>query len=254
MTRVRWIQSRVQANGFSPGAVDGRMGPNTRRAVRQFQAANHLKVDGIVGDQTWAALMSGPEVTGPAEVLSAERQALLDVLAAEVGVPGTVEQVLRSAIETLGWREAPDGSNDGPEVGQISSGYFSAEDEDTYGKPPWCALAISYWLREGLAVGDYSATPFGRRFGAVAQIEAWAKREDRFTVARAGREAPVGAIFTMSRSGSGSDPSTAIRAGHTGFVLRNDGSRVVTLEGNTSNAVKSRSRRKTTLRGWVRWW
>jgi hypothetical protein len=36
--------------------LDGVYGPKTALGVKQFQAANHLKVDGIVGPATWAAL------------------------------------------------------------------------------------------------------------------------------------------------------------------------------------------------------
>lgn len=37
-------------------AVDGIFGPETKRNVRQYQADKGLKVDGIVGVNTWAAL------------------------------------------------------------------------------------------------------------------------------------------------------------------------------------------------------
>jgi murein L,D-transpeptidase YcbB/YkuD len=36
--------------------VDGIFGAGTHKAVREFQAANGLHVDGIVGTHTWAAL------------------------------------------------------------------------------------------------------------------------------------------------------------------------------------------------------
>jgi hypothetical protein len=50
------LQQRLTAKGFSPGAHDGDFGPATDRAVRSFQAARGLVVDGIVGPKTWGAL------------------------------------------------------------------------------------------------------------------------------------------------------------------------------------------------------
>lgn len=37
--------------------VDGIFGPNTEAAVRDFQQNENLSVDGIVGKQTWTALL-----------------------------------------------------------------------------------------------------------------------------------------------------------------------------------------------------
>jgi peptidoglycan hydrolase-like protein with peptidoglycan-binding domain len=36
--------------------VDGKMGKQTRKAVRDFQRANGLVVDGKVGKKTWSLL------------------------------------------------------------------------------------------------------------------------------------------------------------------------------------------------------
>ncbi|HEY9723896.1 MAG TPA: peptidoglycan-binding protein [Oscillatoriaceae cyanobacterium] len=55
-SNVRTIQQELQSAGFSPGGVDGIFGPNTANAVRAFQRARGLQVDGVVGPQTEAAL------------------------------------------------------------------------------------------------------------------------------------------------------------------------------------------------------
>lgn len=55
-TRVREIQLALRAAGFDPGSTDGRLGPRTKTAVREFQQANGLQADGKVGPRTWAKL------------------------------------------------------------------------------------------------------------------------------------------------------------------------------------------------------
>ena len=50
------LQTLLFDAGYSPGPVDGIFGTLTERAVRSFQSANGLLVDGLVGTQTLAAL------------------------------------------------------------------------------------------------------------------------------------------------------------------------------------------------------
>lgn len=54
--RVRTVQYLLRARGASL-SVDGLFGSATEQAVRQFQSARGLSVDGIVGTQTWEALI-----------------------------------------------------------------------------------------------------------------------------------------------------------------------------------------------------
>jgi peptidoglycan hydrolase-like protein with peptidoglycan-binding domain len=53
---VKRLQRTVANLGFDPGPVDGVFGRQTEEALRQFQAANALVVNGIAGPETWAAL------------------------------------------------------------------------------------------------------------------------------------------------------------------------------------------------------
>ena len=53
---VSRLQQGLYQLGYDPGTVDGIFGPNTERAVKEFQTNNGLDVDGIVGPRTWTAL------------------------------------------------------------------------------------------------------------------------------------------------------------------------------------------------------
>lgn len=53
---VRILQEALNAAGFDCGKADGIFGKNTQAAVKNYQRAHGLGVDGIVGRQTWTAL------------------------------------------------------------------------------------------------------------------------------------------------------------------------------------------------------
>lgn len=55
---IKQIQSLLTYLGYNPGAVDGADGANTQAAVRRFQQAEGLGVDGIAGSKTQAALLA----------------------------------------------------------------------------------------------------------------------------------------------------------------------------------------------------
>lgn len=53
---VRQIQTRLKSWGYYNGAVDGIYGSKTQAAVRAFQKANGLTVDGVAGPKTLEAI------------------------------------------------------------------------------------------------------------------------------------------------------------------------------------------------------
>ncbi|WP_405583876.1 protein kinase domain-containing protein [Streptomyces sp. NBC_01190] len=59
-SRVKEVQCVLKARGYNigPSGVDGIFGADTLTEVKKFQGKHHLKVDGEVGANTWAALRS----------------------------------------------------------------------------------------------------------------------------------------------------------------------------------------------------
>lgn len=60
---VRDVQRALKNAGFDPGPADGRVGNRTIDAIKRFQRSAGLKVDGIVGQQTWRRLSSGSPIS-----------------------------------------------------------------------------------------------------------------------------------------------------------------------------------------------
>ena len=54
--RLRQVQERLQAAGFTPGPLDGRLGPQTRTALQRYQQRQGLRVTGSPDSQTLKAL------------------------------------------------------------------------------------------------------------------------------------------------------------------------------------------------------
>jgi len=50
------IQAALKNAGFYNGTIDGKVGKVTKDAIKEFQKANGLNPDGVIGKQTWAKL------------------------------------------------------------------------------------------------------------------------------------------------------------------------------------------------------
>ena len=61
---IQQVQEQLQNAGLYRGAIDGQMGPETRRAVSEFQRQHGLRPTGVLNQQTLSALSSEPPGAG----------------------------------------------------------------------------------------------------------------------------------------------------------------------------------------------
>jgi peptidoglycan hydrolase-like protein with peptidoglycan-binding domain len=64
---VAALQFLLNNRGFGPGDYDGVFGPNTKSAVRRYQSAAGLTVDGIAGNSTLSALRGSTAISAPGD-------------------------------------------------------------------------------------------------------------------------------------------------------------------------------------------
>jgi peptidoglycan hydrolase-like protein with peptidoglycan-binding domain len=102
---VRELQRRLLRGGYAPGPVDGLYGPLTEAAVRRYQRAHGLAVDGVVGPQT-RAVMRSPSSRGPLS-----RRASLG----DLGGPAVVGE-LQHRLRSLGHHPGPIDGVYGPQT------------------------------------------------------------------------------------------------------------------------------------------
>lgn len=201
---VHRVQIELRKHRANPGPIDGYYGPATARAVREFQRAAGLEVDGIVGPKTAAALAAG-ETPAPPAVLPGREPA---------GVEAFAWMKAR-----LGMTEDPPGSNRCPitaEFGLVG---------------PWCMMTVSLAFKHGagLILGDDTPAPWGywpdRGFAYVPAFEAWAKTRGYWQGVRAPE---FGWVVCYDWNGDGVPD-------HVGIVERYlGGGQFVAIEGNTA--------------------
>lgn len=290
---VRLLQAALRRRGYTV-ALDGDFGTKTDRAVRQFQAALGLQVDGRVGPSVWAELNKVIADGAKADLESRKKRLRDMVISYGLGVAsgatgrrslgdasqaaarrereGRRRDVLLLAIDQLGLRETDEagasaGSNGGAELAHIvdeggdgfpPSAYYAFHHVEKDVMPPWCAIFVCWAIKEALHLDSWAALPFGTWQGWVYGMEEWAKRRQCFIpVSQIDLSDPkrfVGAAFTMSRGGSHSDLSKSTKAGHTGFVVGVEGGKFVTVDGNVNNAVTEVLRDPASITGLIFWW
>lgn len=133
------IQQALKNQGFDPGAIDGAWGRNTIAAVKAFQAAEHLQVDGIIGPQTLGALF-GAAAPAPATDTS-----------------GLVWY--KEALRLMGTREGPGNANN-QVILDWAADLDIAYPEDSIA---WCGLFVAHCVGSTLPDEVLPSNPLGAR-------------------------------------------------------------------------------------------
>jgi peptidoglycan hydrolase-like protein with peptidoglycan-binding domain len=97
---VQALQHLLRARGQTI-AADGQFGPKTDAAVRAFQSANGLTVDGKAGPQTWGAIIITVRTGSRGEAVRGAQVLLVDVVVDGIFGPKT-DAAVRFHQQVLG--------------------------------------------------------------------------------------------------------------------------------------------------------
>lgn len=212
---IRAVQQRLNQIGCGPIAASGLYDRATQEAVRLLQARSvdgqgqSLKIDGVVGPLTWAALFGAHRIPSIANrPISALMKATLSVASSQVGV-----------------MEDPPGSNRGLKVDE----YLNAVGiNPAAGSYAWCA-AFVYWSFKQAAARVGTDNPAIRTAGV---LDHW-RKAGRAGVTRLVSE-EILADLSLLKPGLVFVINTGGGHGHMGLVEDFRDDRLITIEGNTN--------------------
>lgn len=202
---VRKIQEHLVLQGY-PISIDGIYGPETERAVKEFQKEANINVTGIVGAMTWAILSLPLRLS-----LSPPRN-----------VHTRSDAIVRCSYRHLARKPREvGGPNAGPWVRLYMKGYEGRQ-------WLWCAGFVSF-IYEQAFFSLEEDNPIDYTF-SCDNLAAQGKKAGRFVEEGSGKVPHLapGSIMLIRKS-----PGDWF---HTGIVIDINESRVVTIEGNTNLA------------------
>ena len=101
------VQQRLKELGYYTGSIDGVYGSGSIAAATAFQKNNGLKVDGLTGQSTYAALFSSSAVAAGSSGSSSSSGAYVKL---KSGDKGTEVKKLQQALKDLGYNVSADGT------------------------------------------------------------------------------------------------------------------------------------------------
>lgn len=211
---ITQIQQALKARGFDPGEIDGAWGRRTIAAVKAFQQAQGLGVDGIVGPQTARALANGAAAPAGGQPAA--------------GGQATGPLVwFEEARRLLGTKEVP-----GPDSNPVIMSWAKQCNLDYSGDDvPWCGLFAAHCVAATLPEEPLPKSPLLAR--------SWLKfGKDTQPV-----QGAVLVFWRGSKNGS---------SGHVGFYRSEDSAAYHVLGGNQSDSVSTCRVSKERLLG-ARW-
>ncbi|TFF18705.1 hypothetical protein E3C22_20985 [Jiella endophytica] len=88
MTFEAWLQSRLTAHGFACGPIDGVVGPITTAAIRAFEAAKALPVDGMADEAVVSALRQSSSRVDPKTAAAVEHREVPEAEVQKIALVG----------------------------------------------------------------------------------------------------------------------------------------------------------------------
>lgn len=143
-------------------------------------------------------------------------------------MPTPSDKLIKLAVGELGVQEHPYGSNNGERVRQYQEATWLRPPKSGYIGWPWC-VAFVQWIYEN------SGVPFPYKGAGAYAFFDWSKK------VHWNRGVPEEGFIAVFNVGSG----------HVGIVEDFTGSRVMTIDGNTSHMVRRASRSRSLVRGYI---
>lgn len=271
---VLFLQERLNFHGFYT-SQSGEFKIGTERTLMEFQVLWNLGVTGVCDDVVWGCLLGmGGWSRGGYFERRRLPELLLERLGREEGVSVDVLGLVGEGLRYLGCEEYPFGRNKGKEVCDLVQGSYVTGECRLLGSaykrhcgfgnlkyfPLWSVIGLSSIFAQYFEARDWADAPFGDWFGTVDQLLSWGEvngvlRVGDFGVIRAGEIFVIGlAGVDYFVDGFSYDEGCRPRGGHCGLVLWESGDGFVqTLECNSGNGVRVRSRSVSSFLGVINW-